>query len=86
MVDTDRSEDGYGIEQNKGFNSRDDDTRESNATMSGVVEDIRHFDAICYEDVRLLVVRSAGSGERDVLAMEVTLAHYKGHETPKAVS
>jgi hypothetical protein len=50
------------------------------AAMSGVEEDIRHFDAICYEDVRLLVVRSSGSEERDVLAMEVTMAHHKGHK------
>jgi hypothetical protein len=25
-------------------------------------------------------VRSPGSGERDVLAMEVTMAHHKGHK------
>jgi hypothetical protein len=48
--------------------------------MSGVREDIRHFNAICYEDIRLLVVRSPGSGARDVLAIEVTIAHHKGHK------
>ncbi|KAH6704199.1 hypothetical protein BKA61DRAFT_560113 [Leptodontidium sp. MPI-SDFR-AT-0119] len=32
----------------------------------------------CYEDVRLLVVRNPIAGERDVLAMEVKLAHHKG--------
>jgi hypothetical protein len=60
--------------------SSDDDDLEGDVAMSGVEEDIRHFDAICYEDVRLLVVRSPGSGERDVLAMEVTMAHHKGHK------
>lgn len=61
--------------ENYNFSARDD------ATRPGVgEEDIRQFDAICYEDVRLLVARSPGSGERDVLAMEITLAHHKGHK------
>ncbi|KAG9244780.1 hypothetical protein BJ878DRAFT_479840 [Calycina marina] len=46
---------------------------------TGIEEYIRQFDAICFEDVRLLVVRRPGSEERDVLAMEITLAHHKGH-------
>lgn len=47
--------------------------------MDAVESEIRYFDALCYEDVRLLVVRSPESGARDVLAMEITLAHHKGH-------
>ncbi|TVY12529.1 hypothetical protein LARI1_G009432 [Lachnellula arida] len=58
----------------------EDDAFEGNATMSGVHENIRQFDAICYEDVRLLVVRSPSGGERDGLAMEVKMAHHKGHK------
>jgi hypothetical protein len=45
--------------------------------MSGVEEDIRHFDVICSEDVGLLVMRSLGSSERDVLTIKVTMAHQK---------
>jgi len=48
--------------------------------MSRVEEEIRHFDALCYENVRLLVVRSLGSSERYVLTMEVTKAHQNGHK------
>jgi hypothetical protein len=71
-----KSDDGFGAENNKDLSGR----LEGDVAMSGVEEDIRHFDAICYEDVRLLVVRSPGSEERDVLAMEVTMAHHKGHK------
>lgn len=34
--------------------------------------------ALYYKDVRLLVVRNPVAGERDVLAIEVKLAHHKG--------
>jgi hypothetical protein len=71
---------GSGPESNKGTSSCDDDTREGDVAMSGMGEDIRHFDAICYEDVRLLAVRSPDNGGRDVLAMEVMMAHHKGHK------
>ena len=46
--------------------------------MSDDQTEQRQFDALCYEDVRLLVVRNPVAGERDVLAMEVKLAHHKG--------
>lgn len=62
------------------LSGRDDEASEGDVAISGVEEDVRHFDAICYEDVRLLVVRNPGSEERDVLAMEVTMAHHKGHK------
>jgi hypothetical protein len=47
--------------------------------MGGVEGDTRLFNALCYEDVRLLAVHSADSSEWDVLAMEVKLSHHKGH-------
>lgn len=34
--------------------------------------------ALCYKDILLMVVRNPEGGERDVLAMEVTMAHHKG--------
>ncbi|KAL5328831.1 hypothetical protein ACEPPN_002339 [Leptodophora sp. 'Broadleaf-Isolate-01'] len=43
----------------------DDDAHEGNDVMSEVGEDIRYFDAINYEDVRLLVVRCPDSGGHD---------------------
>ncbi|KAH6704125.1 hypothetical protein BKA61DRAFT_739939 [Leptodontidium sp. MPI-SDFR-AT-0119] len=54
-------------------NGSDDDV-----AMSDVETELRQFDALCYEDVRLLVVRNPVAGERDVLAKEVKLAHHKG--------
>ncbi|OBT53129.1 hypothetical protein VE04_05757 [Pseudogymnoascus sp. 24MN13] len=57
----------------------DDDDLESDVDMGGVEGDTRRPDALCYEDVRLLVVHSPDNDERDVLAMEVKLSHHKGH-------
>jgi Protein of unknown function (DUF3435) len=39
---------------------------------------VRSYKAICYEDVRLWIVQNPKQGERDLLAMEVTLSHHKG--------
>ncbi len=39
---------------------------------------LKRSNAICYEDISLMVARNPVHGERDVLAMEVTLAHHKG--------
>jgi hypothetical protein len=50
------------------------------AASSRVKEDMRYYDVICYKDMRLLVVRSPGGGGRDVLAIEVTIAYYKGYK------
>jgi hypothetical protein len=73
--------DGSGVENSQGPTVHDDNAFDNDDTaMRGMEEDIRRFDAICYEDVRLLVVRSPESEERDVLAMEITLAHHKGHK------
>ncbi|OAF59654.1 hypothetical protein VC83_03943 [Pseudogymnoascus destructans] len=57
----------------------DDDDLESDVDMGGVEGDTRLFDALCYEDVCLLVVHSPDNSERDVLTMEVKLSHHKGH-------
>ena len=65
-------------------NDNDDDNDNDNhgsdegISMSDAQTEVRQFDALCYEDVRLLVVRNPVVGERDVLAMEVKLAHHKG--------
>ena len=56
----------------------DDDGSDDDVAMSDVEAELRQFDALCYEDVRLLVVRNPVAGERGVLAMEVKLAHHKG--------
>ena len=37
-------------------------------------------DALCYEDIRLLAVRNSKNNTDHILAMEVTLAHHKGHK------
>jgi hypothetical protein len=56
----------------------DDNVSDDDVAMSDVDTELRQFDALCYEDVRLLVVRNPVAGERDVLAMEVKLAYHKG--------
>jgi hypothetical protein len=56
----------------------DNDGSGDDVAMGGIDTEPRQFDALCYEDVRLLVVRNPVAGERDVLAMEVKLAHHKG--------
>jgi len=40
--------------------------------------DTREYKALCYKDIRLWIVQNSSSGERDLLAMEITLAHHKG--------
>ena len=56
----------------------DDDGSDDDVAMSDDQTEHRQFETLCYEDVRLLVVRNPVAGERDVLAMEVKLAHHKG--------
>ncbi len=59
--------------------SSGDNNPEDDVDMSGVEEDTRLYDALCYEDIRLLVVHDPDNSVRDVLAMEVKLSHHKGH-------
>ena len=59
--------------------SSNDDDLKSDVDIGGVEGDTRLFNALYYEDVRLLVVHSPNNSERDVLAMEVKLSHHKGH-------
>ena len=46
------------------------------------IEDVnnlkREYKALCYEDIRLWIVQNTTPGGRDLLAMEITLAHHKG--------
>ena len=51
---------------------------DNNVAISDVKTELRQFDALCHKDVRLLVVRNPITGERDMLAMKVKLAYYKG--------
>jgi len=79
ILAADKSDDNFGTGRNKDVDGRDENNL-TGISEGGVEKDARRFNALCYEDVRLLVVRSPNSGERDVLAMEVTLAHHKGHK------
>jgi len=38
----------------------------------------RTYKALCYEDIRLWVVRNPEEGKRDLLAMEISFSHHKG--------
>ncbi len=55
-----------------------DNGSDADCAMSDAQTEVRQFNALCYEDVRLLVVQNPVAGERNVLAMEVRLAHHKG--------
>lgn len=55
-----------------------DDSGDNKDAMSGAKSASARCKALCYEDVRLLIVRKLVRGEQDVLAMEVTMAHHKG--------
>jgi hypothetical protein len=39
---------------------------------------VREYKALCYEDIRLWIVQNPTRGERDLVAMEITLSHHKG--------
>jgi len=54
ILAVDKSDDGFGAGSNKDFGDRDNDALDSVDATSGVEEDIRHCDAICYKDVHLL--------------------------------
>jgi len=41
-------------------------------------EATRKYKALCYEDICLWIVQNPKRGERDLLAMEVSLRHHKG--------
>jgi hypothetical protein len=56
---------------NGSYNNDDD-------SLSNFNELVRSYKAICYEDVRFWIVQNPKQGERDLLAMEVTLSHHKG--------
>jgi hypothetical protein len=60
--------------------SSNDDDLKGDVDMGGVEGDTRLFNALCYEDVRLLVIHNPNNSEQDVLAMEVKLSHHKGHD------
>lgn len=47
-------------------------------TISDIKTELKYFDALYYEDVRLLVVRNLITEERDLLMIEVKLVHHKG--------
>jgi hypothetical protein len=41
-------------------------------------EAIRKYKALCYEDICLWIVQNSKQGERDLLAIKVSLRHHKG--------
>jgi hypothetical protein len=76
----DKSNKYFGTKSNKDFSSRDNNTLQGIVIISRAEENIRYFDAICYKDIRLLVVRSPSSREREGLAIEVIIAYHKRHK------
>jgi hypothetical protein len=63
-------------------NNADYNVLEESATCKDNTDNLREpmkrCKALCYEDIRLWIVQNPLRGERDLLAMEVTLVHHKG--------
>ncbi|KFY15461.1 hypothetical protein V491_05669 [Pseudogymnoascus sp. VKM F-3775] len=57
----------------------DNDDLEGDIDIGGVEGDTRLYNALYYEDIRLLVVHDPDNSVQDVLAIEVKLSHHKGH-------
>jgi hypothetical protein len=56
----------------------DNNGSNNHVAMSDAEPELWLFDALCYKNVRFLVVRKPVGEERDMLAMEVKMAHHKG--------
>lgn len=60
-----------------------DDTSYSD-DIGDLSELMREYKAICYKDVQVWIVQNPTHGERDLVAIEITLSHYKGaNKKPK---
>jgi len=76
----------FGFDSNNDYNSaianlsseNNNNSSNNNIAISDNQIKYRQFNALYYKDVRLLVVQNLVAGERDVLAIEVKLAYYKG--------
>jgi hypothetical protein len=66
------SNDDFGTEHNVYSSSHDNDALENGNLANEAVEGIRHFDAFFCEDIRLMIMRSPQSGERDVLLVSLS--------------
>ncbi|KAF8848678.1 hypothetical protein BDZ45DRAFT_775057 [Acephala macrosclerotiorum] len=66
------SDDDFGTEHNENSSGHDNDALEHGNLVNEAVEGIRHFDAFCCEDIRLMIMRSPQSGERDVLLVSLS--------------
>jgi hypothetical protein len=73
-----KNNNGFGPESNRGTSGYDNNAYKDDSVMSEVGEDIRYFNVIYYEDMRLLVIRGPDNRGRNILAIEVTMAYHKG--------
>ena len=66
------------------YTTKIDEFRESEkqicdaAKLNKFREVIRKYKALCYKDICFWIVQNPKQGERDLLAIEVYLRHYKG--------
>jgi hypothetical protein len=65
----------------EGYDKDSDETGDASngaSELRGFEEPQRRYKALCYEDICLWIVQNPKRGQRDLLAMEVTLRHHKG--------
>ena len=76
LVDAEPSEKDKARVKDLNWNTPDDS--DHNEDEDGATTEAKRSKAICYEDIRLMVLRNPDKGGRPVVAMEVTLSHHKG--------
>lgn len=59
-------------------NDTDYDEAEYDEDTGDYTKRKRRYKSLCYEDVRLWIVKNPAPGERDLLAMEIEVKHHKG--------
>ncbi|ELR03151.1 hypothetical protein VC83_09677 [Pseudogymnoascus destructans] len=75
-VDEEEGSDEPNYQQQEPWANKNDTEYDDDYVDLDAVE--REYKTICYEDIRLWIVRNPTQGERDLLGMEITFAHHKG--------
>jgi hypothetical protein len=75
-VDEEEGSDEPNYQQQEPWDNKNDTEYDDDYIDLDAIE--REYKTLCYEDIRLWIVRNPTQGERDLLGMEITFAHHKG--------